>query len=104
MFWKYNSVFKLRELEDKNILNEEKELLRKRAAMEPTHTTKHGVKMILKGIFFAITLTGFEYALQNLEVSGYGRIALQVGFFISLVGLFYVPYGLSTLIKNFMKN
>jgi len=104
MFWRYNSIVKLRELEDKNLLNVENELLRNRASMEGTHTTKQSVKMMLKGIFLAITLTGFEYALKNSEISGSLRIVLQVGFFGSLVGVLYIPYGLFNLIKSFKRN
>lgn len=101
MFGRYNSVDKIRQLEDKNLQRLETEQLRKRAAMEPTHTTKQSVMMILKGIFFAITLTAFEYTLKNLEISEFLRIVLQVGFFGSLVGITYIPYGLYNLIKSF---
>lgn len=104
MFGRYNSLFKIRELEDKNLQKLESDQLRSRAAMEPTHTTKQGVIMLLKGIFFAITVTAFEYALKNPEISGLLRIILQVGFFGSIVGLLYIPHGLSNLIKSFMRN
>ena len=104
MFGRYNSIVKLRELEDNNLLKVESEKLRDRAALESTHTIKQGVKMMLKGIFFAITLTAFEYALKNSESSGSLRIVLQVGFFGSLVGVLYIPYGLSNLIKSFKSN
>jgi len=104
MFGRYNSIVKLRELEDKNLLKVENEQLRNRAAMDSTRTTKQGLKMMLKGIFFAITLTAFEYALKNPEISGFLRTVLQVGFFGSLVGVLYIPYGLSNLIKSFKRN
>ncbi|ABW17985.1 hypothetical protein [Alkaliphilus oremlandii] len=100
MFWRYNSTVKLRELEDKNLLKLESENLKNRAGMEPTRTLKQSVRMILIGIFFAITLTAFEYALKNFEISDFLRKVFQFGFFGSLVGILSVPYGLYHLIKS----
>jgi len=101
MFGRYNSLLKLRQLEDKNLRELETDQLRDRASMNPTHSTKQGVLMILGGIFFAITLTAFEYALKNPEISEGLRSVFKVGFFASLGGIFYVPYGLYNLIKGF---
>ncbi len=92
----------LREFEDKSLRNDQYERVKNR--MECTHTTKQSAMMILKGIFFAITLTAFEYALKNLEIWGFLRIVFRVGFFGSLAGVAYVPYGLYNLIKSFMRN
>ena len=104
MFWRYNSVARLRELEDKNLRKVEDDEIRERASMEPNHTTKQGVIMILKGVFCALTLTAFEYALKNPEITGYLRLVLRVGFFGSLAGILYIPYGISNLIKSFMRD
>jgi len=96
------SSSQLRHLEDKGLRDLEYEEAKNR--MECTHTTKQSAMMILKGIFFAITLTAFEYALKNLEISGFLKIVFQVGFFGSLVGVGYVPYGMYNLIRSFMRN
>lgn len=93
------SDYLMRQFEDKSLRNEEYEQVKNR--MERTHTTKQSVMMILKGIFFAITLTAFEYGLKNPEISGFLRIVFRVGFFGSLVGVACVPYGLYNLIKSF---
>jgi len=104
MFWRYNSISRLRELENKNLHKLESDQLRNRAAMEPSRTTKQSIVMMVKGVFFGITLTAFEYALKNPEISGFLRGVLQVGFFGSLAGILYVPYGLYHLIKSAMRD
>ena len=67
MFWRYNSVARLRELEDRNLRKVEDDERRESASMEPNHTKKQGIIMILKGVFCALTLTAFEYALKILR-------------------------------------
>lgn len=92
----------LRQFEDKQVSNLEYEEIKNR--MVPTHTTKQSVLMILAGVFFAITLTVFENALKNPDLSQFLTIVFRIGFFGSLPGLFLVPYGLSKLIKSLLRN
>ena len=92
----------IRQFEYKNLRDEEYEKVVRR--MECTYTTKQSVIMILKGILFTITLTVIEYIIKNLEISGLLMIIFKVGFFGSLMGVAYVPYGLYNFIKSFMRN
>ncbi|SCZ02374.1 hypothetical protein [Alkaliphilus peptidifermentans] len=101
-WWHHINHHRLRQFEDKNLSNQEYEEVKNR--MNPTHTTKLSVIMILKGIFFAITFTALEYVLKNPEITGFLRIALRVGFLGSLVGVLFVPYGFYNLIKSFKLN
>jgi len=97
----WNGNINLRHFEDKSLRKYEYEAVKNR--MEGT-TTRQSAKMIFIGVIFAITLTAFEYVLKNPEISGFLRTVLQIGFFGSLFGVFYVPYGLYNLIKSFRWN
>lgn len=99
MHWWNMTNFQLREFENKLVREQEYEKVKNR--VKPIHTTKQSAIMILIGIFFAIILTAFDYALRNPEISGFFRIVLRVGFLGSLVGMIYVPYGVYNLIKSF---
>lgn len=91
-----------RQYENKSLQNHEYEKVKNR--MESTHTSKKSAMMILAGIFFTITLTAFEYALKNVEISKFLWILFQVGFFGSLIGVLLVPYGLYNFIISFRRN
>lgn len=99
----WNNPNNLRYLEDRNVQKDEYERVKNRVALEYSYSPKKSAMMILKGIFFAIALTGFEYAMKFPEVGVLLQAVFKVGFFISLVGILYVPYGLYNLIKSFMR-
>ncbi len=100
MFWKYNTMHKLRQLEDENLMKQESEEYRKRVAMEVSHDLKKSILMIVKGIGFGILLTLVEYILKNPGITGYVRTLLWLVFFLSVAGVLYVPIGVFNLIKN----
>lgn len=101
-WWNYSGMNGLRSFENKQVSNLEYEEIKNR--MVPTHTTKQSVMMILAGVFFAITLSVFETAMKNPDLSQFLTLVFRVGFFGSLLGLFLIPYGLSKLIRSVFKN
>ncbi|MDW7670468.1 MAG: hypothetical protein SCK57_14615 [Bacillota bacterium] len=91
----------LREFEGKDSRNAQYTTMQKRVLLEAVYTMKHCLLMILAGLFFALALTGFEFALRNPEVEGLLITLFRGGFFISIAGVLMIPYGIYHLIKGF---
>jgi hypothetical protein len=90
----------LREFEGKDSRNAQYTTMQKRVALEADYTLKQCLMMSMAGLFFALALTGFEFALRNPEVEGLLSTIFRGGFFISIAGVLLIPYGIYHLIKG----
>jgi hypothetical protein len=91
----------LRQYEDSSQRNMLAGEIKKRLAPPDGSTWKKNVLMIIKGLFFAMTLMAFEYAIRNPEVEGILRTIFRIGFVSSIAGVLLIPYGAYGFIKNF---
>ncbi len=99
MQWWNNSGGQPRQFEDKSI--REYETAKVRDRMNVVHSVKRSAKLMGIGLFFVLTLTIFDYGLKNPDITGAFRTILRLGFFGSIVGCIYVPYGLYNFILSF---
>ncbi|MCC5911069.1 MAG: hypothetical protein JJT76_11600 [Clostridiaceae bacterium] len=90
----------VRNLEEKNMMEAQHQRIQKRLSLEGGLSVKESLIMMLKGIFFGVILTAFEYAIKNPEVEGTLGIIFRIGFFVSAIGVLQFPYGLYNFIKG----
>ena len=96
----WNRANDLREYEGKEMREDQYSRLKKRVSLEggPDKTTS--LRYMAQGLFFALSLTGFEFALRNPEVEGLLENLFRLGFYLSVVGVLLIPYGLYHLIRK----
>ncbi len=86
-------------LEAKRIQKEMNDKVKDRVTEGPSMTVKKSLLQMLFGIVFAGLLTLFEMAMKN-AVGAPLYTFYKIGFFISLMGLVFLPYGFYNLIVS----
>ncbi len=89
-------------LEAKRVQKEMNDKVRDIVTEGPSMTVKKSLLQMLFGIIFVVLLTLFEMAMKNAAGAPLYTF-YKIGFFISLVGLVLLPYGVYNLIVSFKR-
>ena len=91
----------LKNYEEKDVQEKQFKKMLKRTSLENSLGMKKSLRAIGIGVGFAISLTLFEFGMKSPQVGDILQIIFRIGFFISMFGVLYVPYGLYHFIKSF---
>jgi len=101
-FW--SQVNNVKNTEDKNLMNNELNKLEKRLFSNKNIGINKSLYLIIKGIAFIFILTAFEYALRVPDISNNLKTIFTTGYFLSVLGVLQLPYGIYQLIKSLFKS
>lgn len=97
----FDKANELREFEGKDSKNTEYTSMQKRVLKEGGIGKRKSALTLVMGLFFALTLTGFEFALKHPEVEGLLLQLFWFGFLVSIIGVLLIPFGIYQFIKSF---
>ena len=97
----FDKANELREFEGKDSENAEYTSMQRRVLKEGGIGKRKSALVVVMGLFFALALTGFEFALKHPEVEGLLHQLFWFAMIISIVGVLLVPFGIYQFIKSF---
>lgn len=101
---RWSHIDTVKQIESKNIMDEQLNKRKKRLEVNKTIDIKKSLILILRGVISAFVLTAFEYANRNSEVVGILRTIFTIGYFVSLLAILQLPFGLYQLINGIFIN
>lgn len=97
----FEKANELREFEGKDSKNAGYTSMQRRVLKEDGIGKRKSVFAMAAGLFFALSLTGFEFALKYPGVDGLVRQVFWFGLIVSIIGVLLIPFGIYQLIKSF---
>lgn len=97
----WDKANELREFEGKDSKNAGYTSMQKKVLKEGGIGKRKSLLAMVMGLFFALALTGFEFALKHPEVEGLLHQLFWFGLFVSIVGVLLIPFGIYQFIKSF---
>jgi len=97
----WDKANELREFEGKDSKNAEYTSMQRRVLKEGGIGKRKSALALVMGLFFALSLTGFEFALKHPEVEGLLQRLFWFGLIFSIIGVLLIPFGIYQFIKSF---
>lgn len=97
----FDKANELREFEGKDSKNAGYTTMQRKVLKEGGIGKWKSLLVMVMGLFFALSLTGFEFALKHPEVEGLLHQLFWVGLIVSIVGVLLIPFGMYQFIKSF---
>lgn len=97
----WDKANELREFEGKDSKNAGYTSMQKRVLKEGGIGKRNSILAMVMGMFFALSTTGFEFALKHPDVDGLLHQLFWLGLIISILGVLLIPFGMYQFIKSF---
>jgi len=97
----FDKANELREFVGKDSKNAGYTSMQRKVLKEGGIGKRKSVMSMVLGLFFALALTGFEFALKHPEVEGLLRQLFWFGLVVSIIGVLLIPFGMYQFIKSF---